>query len=312
MSLRFPLFLLIAAVLLAACGGNAVAPTVTPAGGLPPLPTSVIEATVIFPTVVNPNGQPQPGAVKQWPEPPAMSIDPAKIYLATFETEKGEFQVQLFADKAPLTVNNFVFLARQGYYDNTTFHRVLADFMAQGGDPTGTGGGGPGYQFADEFHPDLAFDSEGILAMANAGPGTTGSQFFVTFAPTAWLNGKHTIFGKVVQGMDVAKSLKLRDPGANPDFSGDVLQTITIEEIPASLLPPPTAPPVPVPPVLAQGRPLAKLEVAARENLYTGKPARGIDLKKTYIATLKTSKGEITVELYPQDAPESVNILQTG
>ena len=115
---------------------------------------------------------------QQWDAPPELTIDPAKIYLATFKTAKGNIQVQLFADKAPITVNNFIFLARQGYYDNTTFHRVLTDFMAQGGDPTGTGSGGPGYTFEDEFSPDLLFNEPGLLAMANGGPNTNGSQFF--------------------------------------------------------------------------------------------------------------------------------------
>ena len=174
---------------------------------------------------------------KQWEEPPEMMIDPSKIYLATFETEKGDIQVELFADKAPVTVNNLVFLARQGYYDGTTFHRVLPGFMAQGGDPTGTGSGGPGYRFEDEFHPDLRFDGAGYLAMANAGPGTNGSQFFITFAPTPHLNDRHTIFGKVVEGMDFLLLLEPRDPQTNPSFSGDVLQTILIEEIIESRLP---------------------------------------------------------------------------
>ena len=159
-----------------------------------------------------------------------MTIDPAKSYFAIFRTEKGDIRVQLFADKAPHTVNNFVFLARQGYYDNTTFHRVLEDFMAQGGDPTGTGQGGPGYVFADEIDPTLTFGAPGLLAMANAGPNTNGGQFFLTFAPTPWLNGLHTIFGKVVAGMGVLLSLRLRDPQAAPSYSGDALQTVVIEE----------------------------------------------------------------------------------
>ncbi|MCC7352286.1 MAG: peptidylprolyl isomerase [Anaerolineae bacterium] len=166
-----------------------------------------------------------------------MVIDPAKIYLATFKTDKGDIKVQLFADKAPKTVNNLVFLARQGYYDNTTFHRVLKDFMAQGGDPTGTGSGGPGYRFEDEIDPNLKFDGGGYLAMANAGANTNGSQFFITFRPTPWLDGGHTIFGKVVEGMDVLLSLTLRDPGKNPNFKGDLLKTVEITEIPESLLP---------------------------------------------------------------------------
>ena len=162
--------------------------------------------------------------------PPAMQIDPNKSYVATFETEKGDIVVELFAEQVPNTVNNFVFLAREGFYDNTTFHRVLADFMAQGGDPTGTGTGGPGYRFEDEFHPDLKHDSPGILSMANSGPNTNGSQFFITYVPTSWLDGRHAVFGKVVEGMDVLESLTLRDPSKGPSFSGDLLKTIRIEE----------------------------------------------------------------------------------
>ncbi len=170
-------------------------------------------------------------AGKQYAAYPPMTIDAKKNYLATFKMANGgEFTVELFADKAPLTVNNFVFLAREGYYDGTTFHRVLEGFMAQGGDPTGTGGGGPGYRFEDEINDDLKFDGEGILAMANAGPGTNGSQFFITYAPTPWLDGLHTIFGKVIEGMDVVNGITLRDPNQSPDYEGDVIETITITE----------------------------------------------------------------------------------
>lgn len=161
---------------------------------------------------------------------PAMTIDVSKEYLATFKLAKGEeFVVQLFPEEAPITVNNFVFLAREGYYDGTTFHRVLDDFMAQGGDPTGTGMGGPGYQFEDEFS-DLTFDRAGLLAMANAGPNTNGSQFFITYAPTPHLNNRHTIFGEVIEGMDVVENLTRRDPNQNPDFQGDMIETIEITE----------------------------------------------------------------------------------
>ena len=170
-----------------------------------------------------------PQVVKQWNSPPDMIIDPEMNYFATFQTEKGDIKVELFADRAPKTVNNFAFLAEAGYYDGTTFHRVLPDFMAQGGDPTGTGAGGPGYRFEDEFDPSLGFDEPGYLAMANAGPNTNGSQFFITFVPTPHLTGRHTIFGKVVEGMDVVLALTLRDPQANPDYLGDLLVTIEIE-----------------------------------------------------------------------------------
>jgi cyclophilin family peptidyl-prolyl cis-trans isomerase len=160
-----------------------------------------------------------------------MEIDPSKSYEAVFVTEIGDFRVRLFPDKAPVTVNNFVFLANQGYYDNTTFHRVLAGFMAQGGDPTGTGAGDPGYMFEDEFDPDLQFDRAGLLAMANRGPNTNGGQFFITFTPTPHLNGLHTIFGEVVEGAEVLGSLRLRDPLANPDYLGDGLVTIEIVQV---------------------------------------------------------------------------------
>jgi cyclophilin family peptidyl-prolyl cis-trans isomerase len=158
-----------------------------------------------------------------------MSIDLNKTYYVTFQTAKGDIKVQLFAKQAPKTVNNLGFLARAGFYDNTTFHRVLADFMAQGGDPTGTGSGGPGYRFEDEIDPSLQFDKPGLLAMANSGANTNGSQFFLTFVPTPWLNGKHTIFGQVVSGMDVLLSLNLRDP-QKASSPGDLLKTVLIEE----------------------------------------------------------------------------------
>ena len=244
---------------------------------------------------------------QQWDAPPELTIDPAKIYLATFKTAKGNIQVQLFADKAPITVNNFIFLARQGYYDNTTFHRVLTDFMAQGGDPTGTGSGGPGYTFEDEFSPDLLFNEPGLLAMANGGPNTNGSQFFITFVATPHLNGLHTIFGKVVDGMEVLLALTIRDPQASPDYLGDLLQTVEIEEAATSLLPPPTATPLPVPPEPAEGRPLADLPIGDRAGLYNSAPAMVIDPSKTYTATVKTAKGDIVIALNAAAAPVSVN-----
>jgi len=162
--------------------------------------------------------------------PPKMEIDPARTYVATIETEKGDIVLELFADKAPHTVNNFVFLARQGFYDDTTFHRVLPDFMAQAGDPTGTGMGGPGYKFSDEFHPALKHDGPGILSMANAGPDTNGSQFFITYASTSWLDGRHAVFGKVTEGLNVLQSLTPRDPSKTPRLAGDLIKTIRIEE----------------------------------------------------------------------------------
>lgn len=165
----------------------------------------------------------------QWSSPPEMTIDSTKSYSATLQTENGDIILQLFATESPLTVNNFVFLARQGYYNGVTFHRVIAGFMAQGGDPTGTGAGGPGYNFADEVDNGLSFDRPGLLAMANAGPGTNGSQFFITYAPTSHLTGKHTIFGEVLQGMDVALAIPPRDPQRD-DVPGVVIESINIIE----------------------------------------------------------------------------------
>jgi cyclophilin family peptidyl-prolyl cis-trans isomerase len=172
------------------------------------------------------------GTSEQYSAAPPMSIDVNKQYFATFKMEKGgEFQIQLFPDKAPKTVNSFVFLAREGFYDGVTFHRVLEGFMAQGGDPTGTGTGGPGYQF--EYEPnDLTFDKAGVVAMANEGAGTptNGSQFFITFGPADYLNGGYTIFGQVIEGMDVVNGLTRRDPDQAPTFQGDVIETIEISE----------------------------------------------------------------------------------
>ena len=158
-----------------------------------------------------------------------MVIDPKKKYTATLSTDKGDIVMELFADKTPRTVNNFVFLAREGFYDGTIFHRVIADFMAQGGDPTGTGTGGPGYKFADEFHPSLKHSKPGIFSMANAGPGTNGSQFFITHVPTPWLDGKHSIFGQVISGMDVLLSIPARDPMRTTSPSVK-LNKVTIQE----------------------------------------------------------------------------------
>lgn len=167
---------------------------------------------------------------RQYSSAPPMLIDKSKSYTATVKMAKGgEFVIQLYADKAPITVNSFVFLARQGYFDGVTFHRVLEGFMAQGGDPTGTGGGGPGYQFANEAN-DLKFDKAGVVAMANAGPDTNGSQFFITFGPVERLNGGYTIFGQVISGMDVVNGIRLRNPDQNPTYPGDAIASITITE----------------------------------------------------------------------------------
>ena len=163
------------------------------------------------------------------PMPPSGALDTTKSYRARFKTERGEIVVDLHATQAPFTVENFVNLARSGFYDGTTFHRVIPGFMAQGGDPEGTGRGGPGYQFKDEFSPELRHDGPGVLSMANAGPGTNGSQFFITFDATPHLDGRHSVFGRVSEGLDVLRSIRERDPGrdANP---GDRIDTIEIEE----------------------------------------------------------------------------------
>jgi cyclophilin family peptidyl-prolyl cis-trans isomerase len=168
-------------------------------------------------------------AAKQWSTPPEMIINLQKKYSATISTEKGDMEIKLFADKTPKTVNNFVFLAREGYYDGTIFHRVIPDFMAQGGDPTGTGRGGPGYRFADEFDPTLKHSKPGVLSMANAGPGTNGSQFFITHVPTPHLDGKHSVFGQITSGMDVLLSIPERDPG-RPQSPGIKIHSVIINE----------------------------------------------------------------------------------
>ncbi len=157
---------------------------------------------------------------KQYPAPPPMTIDPNRQYTATFETSKGTITCELFAKDAPETVNNFVFLSRDGFYDGTTFHRVIADFMVQGGDPTGTGRGGPGYRFADELKNNPRRHKVGSLSMANAGPNTNGSQFFITHIVTDWLDGKHTVFGQVTAGQDVVNTVK----------QGDKLNKVSVEE----------------------------------------------------------------------------------
>jgi peptidyl-prolyl cis-trans isomerase B (cyclophilin B) len=157
---------------------------------------------------------------KSYSSAPAMSIDAKKKYTATFDTSKGQIVADLFADRAPVTVNNFVFLANEKFYDGLKFHRVIADFMIQGGDPTGTGSGGPGYKWADEKSSLGVKHEVGSLSMANAGPNTNGSQFFITHIATDWLNGKHAVFGKVRSGQDVVDKIQ----------QGDVMKSVTIQE----------------------------------------------------------------------------------
>ena len=206
--------LLISAGLLAlSCSQPESKPAPTPAPATAPAP-----ATQSAPEV----------KIMKWDSPPKMSIDTSKKYTAIMETVKGNLVLELFAKDVPKTVNNFVFLARQGYYDGTTFHRVIPDFMVQGGDPTGTGMGNPGYRFEDEFttHTNVA----GALSMANAGANTNGSQFFICYTPQHGLDGKHTVFGQLIEGMDVLKKITPRDPSQNPKFEGDKIIRVTIKE----------------------------------------------------------------------------------
>jgi cyclophilin family peptidyl-prolyl cis-trans isomerase len=170
-------------------------------------------------------------ANKSYDQAPEMALEPGYEYYAYFVTEKGPVKVRLFAEEAPETVNNFVYLARDGYFDGTTFHRVIPDFMVQGGDPTGTGTGGPGYRIPDEFHPGLRHDKPGVLSMANAGPNTGGSQFFITHVATPWLDDRHAVFGEVVDGMEVVSAIRERDPQHDPE-PGDRIERIEIEELP--------------------------------------------------------------------------------
>ncbi len=167
-----------------------------------------------------------PAEPKTYSAPPPMVIDTSKQYTATIETEKGNLVLELFASDVPVTVNNFAFLAREGFYDSSTFHRVIPDFMAQGGDPTGTGRGNPGYFFEDEFteHTHVT----GALSMANSGSHTNGCQFFITYTPQHSLDGRYTVFGQLIAGMDVLKSLTPRDPRQNPQFEGDKIIRINI------------------------------------------------------------------------------------
>ena len=168
---------------------------------------------------------------QQFSSCPPFSVQTNKQYIATLETEKGDIVVQLFADKAPITVNSFLFLARNGWYDDITFHRVLPEIFAQTGDPSGTGKGNPGYYVKTEFDPSLTFDRPGKVAMVNSGPDTSGSQFFITYASTPQSNGQYTIFGEVLSGMDVLKELTPRDAQPGSDTPpGDKLLRITIEE----------------------------------------------------------------------------------
>ena len=160
-------------------------------------------------------------AKKQWGSPPAMQIDEQKMYRITIETSRGTMELELYPLHAPKTVNSFVFLAREGFYDGVIFHRVIPDFVIQGGDPTGTGRGGPGYQFEDECAGNPLIHERGAISMANAGPNTNGSQFFIAHSPQPHLNGKHTVFGKVVKRLDVVDAIQ----------QGDKMERVTVSEI---------------------------------------------------------------------------------
>ena len=198
-------------LLVVACAADPTpTPTVTPA------PTST--------------ATPAP-TLQQYDSAPPLTIDPDKSYTATLELQKGgEIAIELFAKEAPVTVNNFIFLAREGYYDGVTFHRVIPGFMAQGGDPTGTGRGGPGYTIPDEFSPLRRHDGPGVLSMANVGrPDTGGGQWFITFAATPHLDDAHTVFGQVIEGMDVVNGISTRDP-STATSPGDAISSITIRE----------------------------------------------------------------------------------
>ena len=209
-------------------------------------PTSVLVLMALFLIYVSCETSQESSEVKSYANPPAMAIDTTKDFFAVFEMEDGgRFTIDLYEKLAPITVNNFVFLANENYYTGTTFHRVIDGFMAQGGEPSGTGSGSPGYYFENEFHVDARHDAAGVLSMANKGlvdgKGTNGSQFFITFSATEFLDGFdvndqpkdcaldscHSVFGKVVSGMDVVTGLSIRDPGSATK-PGDAIKTVTI------------------------------------------------------------------------------------
>ena len=216
-----PLFALLTISMLAfaACRGNDPDPTAT-AISIPVLKGGSGDVLVPGAKMLSPGDD---------PAMPTGALDTSKTYTATFITDAGEFEILLFDDEAPLTVENFINLVTIGFYEGTMFHRVIPDFMAQGGDPLGTGTGGPGYQFQDEFHASRQHDKPGVLSMANSGPGTNGSQFFITFAPTPHLDGMHSVFGEVVEGLDDALNITTRDPGT-AQTPGDVIEKISINE----------------------------------------------------------------------------------
>ena len=229
MRLAFVIGLIALVLSLVACQLPEEATTPTPIPDV--IPTPRIADTPTPPVIGTPTPESVESAagrqVRQYANAPEMTIDQDAEYTADIQTNQGTISVELLAEDAPITVNNFVFLARQGFYDRVVFHRVIPNFMIQGGDPTGTGFGGPGYNFQDEIVPSLIFDSAGILAMANAGPGTNGSQFFITVAPTPNLTGKHTIFGRVIAGQEIADVISI----ARTDRNDRPLEEVVIQHI---------------------------------------------------------------------------------
>ena len=235
-AMRIPITIAIILALIALMGcvlqtPGAEAPSETEPAEATPMATVSVASTSAGPTVTQPPTPTVPAAGSsgrtRYSSPPAMALDSSSDYVADFRTSFGNFRVELLAAQAPVTVNNFVFLAQQGFYDGLTFHRVIENFMIQGGDPSGNGAGGPGYVFQDEIVPGLVFDTPGKLAMANAGPGTNGSQFFITTVPTPHLNGNHTIFGMVTEGQAVVNAIS-RAAATNRDAP---LQKVFIERI---------------------------------------------------------------------------------
>lgn len=210
---------------LAACIIGTPTPRPTPAPERTAAPTPVLPSTPT-PHFIQAGGR----TIKQYDQPPSLTIDQNSKYAATIRTNRGPITLELFAAQAPKTVNNFIFLAQEGFYNGATFHRVIPGFMIQGGDPIGTGAGGPGYRFRDEIVPGLVFGQAGVLAMANSGPNTNGSQFFITVAPTPHLNGAHTIFGRIIQGQEVADAVS-RLPRDSQDRP---LQPVVIQAVEVS------------------------------------------------------------------------------
>ncbi len=207
-------------------------PTQPPSGGATstqvPSPTPIASGAPVK-QIVDVRGM----SIPQYSGVPPLTIDVTAQYTATIRTSLGTMVIELFAEQAPVTVNNFIFLANDGFYNGVIFHRVIPNFMIQSGDPTGTGTAGPGYRFQDEFVSELTFEQRGILAMANSGPGTNGSQFFVTTVPTPHLNGAHTIFGRITQGQDIADAISLTETGAgNKPVTPVVIQGIDITKSP--------------------------------------------------------------------------------